>query len=256
MEPFAVTPDPVEAVRRPVMVHRWGSLTFLHWAFEPSAVQPLLPRGLEVDTREGAAYVGLIPFLMRIRLARGPFVPWVSTFPETNVRTYVRGPDGRRGIWFFTLDVPRLGAVGVARTTYRIPYCWSRMRFARTGGVVTASSRRRWPSPRWARSDIAVDVGTPYAESEVSDLEHFLTARWGLYSMLRGGLAYAPVEHPRWPLRRSRVLHLDESLVEAAGLPAPAGAPLVHFSPGVEVLIGAPRLVSGHESRHDSPRRD
>jgi uncharacterized protein YqjF (DUF2071 family) len=56
------------------------------------------------------------------------------------------------------------------------------------------------------------------------------------------------VEHPRWPLRRARVLHLDESLVQAAGLPAPAGAPLAHFSPGVEVKIGAPRLVSGHGS--------
>ena len=243
MDPFAVTPEPVEAVARPVMIHRWETLTFLHRAFEPEAVQRLLPPGLEVDTFDGAAYVGLIPFLMRIRLPRGPFMPWVSTFPETNVRTYVRGPDGRRGIWFFTLDIPRLGGVGVARGTYRIPYCWSRMRFARTGAVVTASSRRRWPAPRWARSEVAVEVGGDYAEDEVSDLEHFLTARWGLYSELRRGLAYAPVEHPRWPLRRARVLHLDESLVEAAGLPGPAGPPLAHFSPGVEVRIGAPRLV-------------
>ena len=110
-----------------VMQHRWTNLTFLHWSYDVDAVQALLPRGLVVEPFDGRAWVGLVPFEMTVTLPeRGP-VPWVSRFPETNVRTYVRATDGTTGIWFLSLDASRLGAVVVARTTYRLPYFWSDM---------------------------------------------------------------------------------------------------------------------------------
>lgn len=224
------------------MIHRWEMLTFLHHPLEPEAVQRLLPEGLEVDAFEGRAWVGLVPFAMKIRVPPMPFVPWLSVFPETNVRTYVRGRDGRRGIWFFSLDVPRLGAVAAARATYRLPYCWARMRLQRTGSEVSYRSVRRWPRGS-ARSSVAVEVDESIAPDEVTELEHFLTARWGLYTQLPRGLAFAPVEHRRWPLRRARLIDLRETMVEAAGLPRVVGDPLVHFSPGVEVRIGRPGLM-------------
>ena len=117
----------------------------LHWPYAPEVVQQLLPAPLAVDVFDGRAWVGLVPFRMRIRLPRSPFVPWLSSFPETNVRTYVIGPDGRRGSWFLSLDVPRLGAVVVARATYRLPYHWSRMRMARN---ITFSESRVWTYSR------------------------------------------------------------------------------------------------------------
>jgi uncharacterized protein YqjF (DUF2071 family) len=237
-----ITPEPIEPVGRPVMIHRWEMLTFIHHPVEPQAVQRLLPDGLEVDTFEERAWVGLVPFAMKIRVPPMPFVPWLSVFPETNVRTYVRGRDGRRGIWFFSLDVPRLGAVAAARGTYRLPYCWARMRLQRAGSEVSYRSARRWPAGA-ARTAIVVEVGEALAPGEVTELEHFLTARWGLYTRLRGGIAYAPVEHPRWPLRRARPTDLRETMIAAAGLPSMTGDPLVHFSPGVEVRIGRPRPV-------------
>jgi uncharacterized protein len=224
------------------MVHRWETLTFLHHPVEPEAVQRLLPEGLEVDAFEGRAWVGLVPFAMKIRMPSMPFLPWLSVFPETNVRTYVRDRDGRRGIWFFSLDVPRLAAVAAARNTYGLPYCWARMRLRRTGSEVSYRSMRRWPADS-ARSSIAVEVGEALAPDETTEFEHFLTARWGLYSELRRGIAYAPVEHQRWPLRRARLTGLRETMIQAAGMPGVAGDPLVHFSSGVEVRIGRPRLV-------------
>src|SRR6266536_756176 len=98
------------AVRRPVMLQHWRRLTFLHWPYPPPAVQALLPPGLEVETFDGAAWVGLVPVLMDgVRPPGVPPLPWASRFPETNVRTYALGPDGRGAIWFLSLDAARLG---------------------------------------------------------------------------------------------------------------------------------------------------
>jgi uncharacterized protein YqjF (DUF2071 family) len=230
-------------VERAVMVHWWDELTFLHWRVEPRAVQRLLPDGLAVETYDGSAWVGLVPFFLRVGLPGVPSVPWASRFAETNVRTYVTGRDGARGIWFFSLDAARLGAVVTARSTYRLPYMWSEMAIERTGSAVSYRCRRRWPGPRGARSEVDVEVGEPFATDELTDLDHFLTARWALFSAPRSGLRHALAEHEPWPLHRARAVHLHDELVAAAGLPQPDGEPLVHFSPSVEVRIGWPRRV-------------
>jgi uncharacterized protein len=231
-------------VTRAAMVHGWDDLTFLHWRFEPEVVQRLLPRGLTVETFDGSAWVGLVPFFLRVGMPGVPSVPWLSRFAETNVRTYVKSADGARGIWFFSLDAQRLGAVVIARATYRIPYFWSRMAIERSGSTITYSCRRRWPGPRGATSHAVIEIGAPYAPDGLTELDHFLTARWMLYSAPRSGLHRARAAHPPWPLHRASVTRLRDELVVAAGLPAPVGEPLVHWSPTVEVRIGWPRRVA------------
>jgi uncharacterized protein len=166
-------------VDRPVMRQRWERLTFLHWAFEPAAVQRLLPEGLTVEESGGAAWVGLVPFYMRVATPGGRRVPWASSFCETNVRTYVRDREGRAGIWFFSLDAARLGAFGVARVTYRLPYFWSSMRITGAGitgagitgagGEIHYRCRRRWPGPRAVTSDVRVRVGASYPARELGE---------------------------------------------------------------------------------------
>jgi uncharacterized protein YqjF (DUF2071 family) len=226
------------------MVHGWDELTFLHWRYRPADVQRLLPPGLEVESFDGSAWVGLVPFFLRVGLPHVPSAPWFSRFPETNVRTYVRSADGQTGVWFFSLDAARLGAVVVARTTYRIPYFCSRLRLERTGSTIRYDCRRRWPGPRGASSRVEVEIGDPFDASDLHELDHFLTARWGLYSAPRSGLHHARAFHDPWPLHRARVTHLDDHLITAAGLPEPAGEPLVHWSPSVEVRIGWPHAVA------------
>src|SRR5262249_37108112 len=110
------------------MLHRWDRLTFLHWPYEPSVVKRLLPSWLEPHCFDGTAWVSLVPFAMRVWTSGGHQLPWACNFWETNVRTYVRAPDGRTGIWFFSLDASRLGVVATTRVIFRLPYCWSRMR--------------------------------------------------------------------------------------------------------------------------------
>jgi uncharacterized protein YqjF (DUF2071 family) len=201
-------------------------------------VQQLLPEGLEVDTYDGSAWVGLIPFSMRNIAVPGlPPVPYFGSFPEVNVRTYVRR-NGVPGVWFFSLDVNRLLPAVVARTTYLLPYCWGRASNVLNGDVLSTEVQRRWP--RGAGTSIRVRVGERIAHP--NDQAVFLSARWGLYSRGFGtGLRYAPVDHETWILHEATLENLDDTLVVAAGLPAPTGEPHVMFSPGVSVKIGLPQ---------------
>jgi len=226
------------------MIHRWDLLTFLHWSYDPETVQRLLPKGLTVETYNGRAWVGLVPFLMEVRPPRGPALPWISHFCETNVRTYATGTDGTRGVWFLSLDAARLPAVITARTTYRLPYFWSAMHLDQSGDTFTYNCRRRWPAPRGAKSLVKVRVGDPYEASELTDFDHYLTARWRLYSEQPHGLRYALAEHDPWPLHRAEVLDVDDQLITATGLPTPQGEPIAHWSPGTEVRIGFPHKVA------------
>ena len=228
-------------IDRPIMRQRWERLTFLHWRFDPADVQRLLPAGLAAETYDGAAWVGLVPFFMRVGAPGGQQVPWVSHFCETNVRTYVRDADGRPGIWFFSLEASRLGAVVAARVTpYRLPYYWSGMGLAEREGEIAYRTRRRWPGPRPAASRLRIAIGAPVAPADVTELEHFLTARWRLFSLAGGRPVSARAAHQPWPLHRARALVVDDQLITTAGLPAPAGEPLAHYSPGVDVAIGRP----------------
>jgi uncharacterized protein YqjF (DUF2071 family) len=241
------SPYPPEHVARPVMLHRWDRLTFLHWSYPPAAVQSLLPDGLSVEERDGRAWVGLVPFTMHVRVpVANVRVPWVGLFPETNVRTYVRGPDGRTGVWFFSLEAARLGVVTTARTTYSLPYMWARMRVEPNGSRIEYFSERMWPGPAGARCRVRVAPERRYEESELSEFDHYLTARFALWSPRRDGFAHTVAEHPPWELWRATAEVLDDDLLPAAGLPRPAEPPIVHYSPGVDVRIGARSRVASN----------
>lgn len=157
-EPEPVTPEAPRRVRRPLLTQDWLDLAFLHWETDPAAVARLLPRGAEPDLFEGRAYVGLIAFRMhRVGWLGLPGLPWIGSFPETNVRLYSVGADGRRGVVFRSLDASRLVPVLIARAGFRLPYVWARMSVVKSespdGGPTFAYSSRRLPPGR-ARSGL------------------------------------------------------------------------------------------------------
>lgn len=219
------------------MFQRWRWLTFVHWRYEPSVIRSLLPSQVTLDTFDGAAWIGLTPFLLSgLRPPGAPALPWLSQFPETNVRTYVRGPDGVRGVWFFTLEADRLAAVIGARATYRLPYRWADMRVLRSGRITEYESRRRRPFVP-AYTSIAVSQGEPIA---AGDLDNFLTARYRLYTLWRKRLGYAQIDHAPWSLHSARLLRLEQNLIEGCGIPHPSGEPTIHHSP--DLLVRVERL--------------
>jgi uncharacterized protein len=235
VEPISAVPP--EPVRSPVMRQTWKDLTFLHWPYSPVDVRSLVPHELELDLWEGAAWVGLVPFIVAgLTHPSAPALPWLSTFPETNVRTYVIDRDGRRGVWFFSLDADRLAAVIGARAIYGLPYYWATMAVHRDSQSVRYTSRRLYGGP--GRSNIDVAIREPITAP--TELDVFLTARFRLYARYLGVLLRADVEHPPWPLQRATVTGLDQNLVQAAGLRDPEGEPLVHFAQGVDVLVSRP----------------
>jgi len=227
-----------EPVKRAVMVQQWQDLAYIHWRYPIEEIQALLPAGVEVDSFDGSAWVGLIPFSMRnIGLPRLPAVPYFGSFPEVNVRTYVRR-NGVPGVWFFSLDVNRFLPALVARVSYFLPYCWGKASNKRTDTTLETEVRRTWPSR--ASTSIRVSIGDPIESPD--ELSVFLSARWGLYSRGIGkGVRYAPVDHETWPLWTAKLESLNDTLLIAAGLSAPVGDPHVMFSPGVSVRIGLPR---------------
>ncbi|MBV9082241.1 MAG: DUF2071 domain-containing protein [Acidobacteriaceae bacterium] len=233
-------PRPPHRVPHPVMFQRWNSLTFLHWRYPPESLRPLLPDELLLDTFDGAAWVGLTPFLLSS--LRPPFVPafpWISKFPEMNVRTYVTGPDGKPGIWFFTLEADRLGAVLGARVLYRLPYRWAHMRVIRHAGHIEYESDR---NHMFGHGRVRISI-RPRAPIKAEVFDNFLTARFRLYTVAAKRIAYADIEHAPWPLQRAEVLHLEQDVIENSGVPRPQGDVTVHFSPSVFVRIGPLRLM-------------
>jgi uncharacterized protein len=216
---------------KPAMRQTWRRLTFLHWPFAPDLIRPFIPGALELDPFEGTAWIGLAPF----EIHGTPLLPY---FPETNLRTYVVGPRGQRGVWFFSLEAARLAAVIGARAGYHLRYFWARMTVTAENGAIRYRSRRRWPHDRRAMTDLLIQPGEALEASEHDERAHFLTDRFRLYTLARGRLAYAQIEHAPWPLARARVVELRQTLFGSAGLPAPAGDPLVHYSEELAVNIG------------------
>jgi uncharacterized protein len=225
---------------RPAGFQRWRSLLFLHWELPAPALAALLPAGLSLDTFEGRAYVGLVPFTMRdVSPWWSPSVPGISSFHELNLRTYVHLRGEQPGVWFFSLDAASSVAVVLARSSWSLPYYRASMKVERRGDELTYDSRRLWPSPKPAELALRYRIGEPREAAAPGSFEHFLTERYLLFASTPFGLAKGQVHHRTYPLRRAEVLELRENIVTAAGLPAPVGPPHVLFSEGVDVDVYA-----------------
>jgi uncharacterized protein YqjF (DUF2071 family) len=71
-----------------VMTQRWNDLLFAHWPVPAAQIGRLLPEGLAVDTFDGSAWVGIVPFWMdRVQIRGLPLIPGANRFPELNLRT-------------------------------------------------------------------------------------------------------------------------------------------------------------------------
>ena len=233
---------------------RWRSLLFVHWEVPQATLRALVPRALEIDTWQGKAFVGLIPFdIPEVRPLRNlPPVPGADRFLETNLRTYVRH-QGQPGIWFFSLEAQSTLAVMGARATFGLPYYRARMSVNAPGPVASGAvppdlqvrytSERRRPGPRPAHLRIDYSVGAALGVAQPGSLEHFLVERYTLFVKRAFGLVRGNVRHQPYPLRRATVHAVDETLTRAAGLLALGKRAPDLFSDGVDVDILAPRWV-------------
>lgn len=235
-----VTPTAPRPLRRRLLIQDWLDVTMLHWEADPDLVQRQLPAGTRPDLIDGRTYVGLIGFRMRrLGFGPGPGLPHLGDFLETNVRLYSVDDEGRRGVYFCSLDAERLLPVIGARVAMRLPYMWSSMRLDRDDDVLTYYCTRRLPRPT-AQSVMRVRIGPPLPTP--SALDHFVTARWGLHTRWYGRTLYLPNVHEQWPLRSAELLTLDDppetGLLARAGFEV-TGPPLsAVYAPKVSVRFG------------------
>src|SRR4051794_39885285 len=211
----------------------WRTAAFFHWAVAPELVRRVLPLGLEVDTFDGQAWISLTPFTTTFRL--GGIVPFPGRrrYGETNLRTYVRAPDGTDGVWFFSLDVTNFANVAVGKVAF--PYHHAALHLHDDGTTLRFWGRRLSSE---ARYDLTVRAEPVTCEQRALDV--FLTGRWHTYAIRAGVIGRFDIEHDPWPLHRGTLIAGDEHMIEQLGLPRPDDGPIVHYSPGVDVRVGWP----------------
>ena len=222
---------------RPVGFQKWRHLLFLHWEADPEALASHLPRGLELDTHDGKAYVGVVPFTMRDVVPRwAPPVPGVSHFHELNVRTYVVH-DGVPGVMFFSLDAASTVAVAAARSLWRLPYHRAAMELDARDGRVHYTSRRLFPGPKPATFDGSYRLGRAIGTAAAGTLDHFLIERYVLFTESGRKLLEGRVHHVPYPLTAVELEDVVQTMTSR--LPCREGTPLVHYSAGVDVDVYA-----------------
>jgi uncharacterized protein YqjF (DUF2071 family) len=240
-----VTPT-LEPDAQVVMYQNWHHLLFLHWEVPPEQLQALLPPGLDLDTFEGKAYVGVVPFTVTgARPILTPPLPWISNFHEVNVRTYVHQRGHDPGVWFFSLDASSSVAVAAARAMYHLAYFNAQIDFTVSSDAmprIEFASRRDDP-----RGMMPAHCRTAYQPAEGAitravpgTLDFFLVERYILYAAdERQTLYRGRIHHQPYPLQKVEVDSVDETLVWAANIKRPASAPLRHYAREVNVKVYA-----------------
>jgi uncharacterized protein YqjF (DUF2071 family) len=220
-----------------VMTQTWHDLLFAHWPVDKALLREKVPPGLELDLFDTQAWLGVIPFHMTNVAPRGlPALPWVSAFPELNVRTYV-SVDRKPGVYFFSLDAGNPIAVGTARALFHLPYYSARMAVESKDGWIDYSSRRtsaaHGPAEFVGRYRAA---GQAY-EPRAGTLEHFLTERYCLYTIDDSFRLYRlEIHHRPWPLQPAELDCRANTMADAAGIRLASMAPLLHFSKRQDVV--------------------
>ncbi|AXC10429.1 hypothetical protein ACPOL_1078 [Acidisarcina polymorpha] len=225
------------------MTQRWNDLLFAHWPLPATQISRLLPEGLAVDTFDGSAWVGVVPFWMdRVQIRGMPLVPGANRFPELNLRTYVREADTNvAGVYFFSLDAANPAAVAAARLFFHLPYYWAKMSIQHQGKDEFHYSSERRLSRRPVRFQAqyrGLGRMSNLDQSRPGTIEHFLTERYALYTTgARGQLLRGNIHHLPWPLELAEAEFHTNELPAAHGIELPDTAPLLHYARELVVYV-------------------
>jgi uncharacterized protein len=230
------------------MAMRWLDLLFAHWPVPAAALRPFVPPGLALDSFDGACWIGVVPFRMSgVRPRLTPPLPWISAFPELNVRTYVTA-EGKPGVWFFSLDAANPLAVEAARLGFHLPYFRARMACEPQGEAVRYHSTRAHGGAAPAAFTGRYRPTGPAYRATPGTLEHWLTERYCLYAANRAGQIWrGDVHHAPWPLQPAEAEFERNTMTAQIGLSLPETPPLLHFVRRLDVVAWLPERV--HEAR-------
>lgn len=220
------------------MLQKWHDLLFMHWPVPANRLRALIPADLEIDTFDGNAWVGIVPFRMTgVRMRGAPPLPGASAFPELNVRTYVMR-DGKKGVWFFSLDATSALAVAGARRLFHLPYFRAQMSLTCTddGTIHYRSSRTHRGAPAADLRVFYKPIGEVF-HALPGSIEYFLTERYCLYAHHAGRTFRCEIDHAPWPLQNAEAEVKLNTMAAASAILLPNQAPLLHFARFQDVKV-------------------
>ncbi|HEU5097796.1 MAG TPA: DUF2071 domain-containing protein [Roseiflexaceae bacterium] len=232
--------------RRPwVLGMDWHDLLFMHWPIKAESIRRYIPSALSIDTYDGNAWIGVVPFRMsRVVPRLIPPVPYLSAFPELNVRTYVHA-EGKPGVWFFSLDAGNPIAVELARSAFHLNYYNAIMTCGPVGEIVEYSSVRRHRQAPAAAFQGRYRPTGPVYQSRPGTLESWLTERYCLYAANRTGSIWrSDIHHASWPLQPAEAEIERNRMTEQIRLSLPETTPLLHFARHLEVVAWLPERLA------------
>jgi len=230
-----------QSLSRPwVISMTWVNLLFAHWPVDPEPIRKLLPSGLELDLFDGKAWIGVVPFeMVGVRPRICPPISYFSDFPELNVRTYVT-KDGKPGVWFFSLDAGSKFAVRVARQTYNLPYYDAEFNILKNHQQISYYSKRTHKNSPSAVLDLNYAPLGEIFESKVGTLEHWLTARYVLYSAnKKGRVMRGEIDHPAWPLQKAHATFRQCDMTRICGIELSGEPTSLLYSESLDVVAWA-----------------
>ncbi len=226
-----------------VMTQLWKDLLFLHYPVDAELLRPLIPAKLTLETYDHKAWVSVVPFLItRLRPPGVPAVPWLSSFPELNVRTYVTY-EGKPGVYFFSLDAGNLSAVWGARVFYRLPYWHADMTVEGKGTERIEYRSKRIHGPKPAEFVASYGPTAPVRTAVPGSLASFLTDRYCLYAWNRGRLYRSEIHHLPWPLQPAEWAVEKNTMTAVAGIGVDESDAITQFSRKLKVLLWAPERL-------------
>ncbi len=220
----------------------------LNYPIERAALEPLVPRGLELDEFASVTYVSVVGFLfLRTRVYGIPF-PFHRNFEEVNLRFYVRhrAPEGwRRGVVFVREIVPRRAIAILARRLYGEPYSAFPMRHSIGRDGAELHCRYEWQRDG-RREFVSASAAGEAQPIAAGSLEEFITQHyWGYTARGRRCTQYQ-VEHPRWRVWRATTAQFEADVKSLYGpefvrpLAAPPASAFVADGSPVVVRRGSP----------------
>lgn len=219
----------------------WEKLAFFHWRASSVSIARRLPPGLELDTFDGDAWIGVVPFIMRgVGIGSLPAPFGTREFLELNVRTYVVH-EGVPSVWFFSLDASHPLAVRAARALYHLPYFDASLSWSQDERVRYEGRRVHKNAPPGVWSAQYWPVG-PVFRSEPGSFAHWSTERYRLVTTdNRGRLLFGEVSHEPWPLQVAEGEITENSLAEGWGVSLEGSAESVLYAERLPVRAGPPR---------------
>jgi uncharacterized protein len=227
------------------MAQSWHDLLFAHWRIDATLLRPHIPAALQIDVFEGQAWIAVVPFRMSgVRLRWTPALPWLSAFPEMNVRTYVSA-EVKPGVWFFSLDARNPIAVAIARAWFHLRYFRAQMNCEERDSWIHYRSERTQPGAAAGILEGRYRPAGEIFEPKHGSLEHFLTERYCLYAAGSHGQIYrAEIHHRPWQLQPAEAEFTRNSMTEAADLALPSHMPLLHFARRQDMVAWAPERIT------------